>query len=144
MSRRETSSYCIRSLMCSIVILHQMYHCNTVYWVFSVSSYELKYFLRQAKYNFFLFFISTWSVLFNQCHLQITARSDPSSAFYLHPWSPIDFRTFSVQSKNYNFGPPDFLLPSNFPRITLFMAFLPTGQPTVAFLITGIPKIKMN
>jgi hypothetical protein len=47
-------------------------------------------------------------------------HTDLSSAFFLHLFTPIDFRSFSVQSNHLNFGLPAFLLQSGFPRYTSF------------------------
>jgi hypothetical protein len=45
---------------------------------------------------------------------RLTAHKDLSSAFLLHLLTPIDFRSFSVQSNHPNFGLPAFLLASRF------------------------------
>jgi hypothetical protein len=138
------SVYCVRCL-------------NEMYWLFSVSSYDSKPFLRKVIYNFFFFssyssssfffsffyfslfllfflFFGIRSVLlFNLCRLQDESPYKFFFCFFNHLLTPIDFRSFSKQSNHLNFGPPVFLFPSHFPRTTFLTAVAASdilNQPT--------------
>jgi hypothetical protein len=73
--------------------------------------------------------------------LRMIALMDLLSAFFLHLSTPIDFRSFSVQSYHFNFGLPASHLPSGFPRNTFLMVLssdILTLWPAHSSLLTFI------
>jgi hypothetical protein len=76
---------------------------------------------------------------------RMIARIYSCSAFFLHLLTPIDFRSFSIQSNHLKFGLPTFLLPSGFPRNTLVAVLSsevftrwPAPSSLLAFIVVTI------
>jgi hypothetical protein len=61
----------------------------------------------------------------------LATHADLSSACFVHPLTPIDFRLFSIQYNHLHFGLPAFLLLSGFPRNTLFTVLWSIIQQSV-------------
>jgi hypothetical protein len=68
-----------------------------------------------------------------------------SSAFFFHLLAPISVSSFSIQSSHLNSGIPAFLLPSGFPRNTVFTVLsldvltrLPAPSSLLTFIVVTI------
>ena len=55
-----------------------------------------------AKFIFILFFTGMVTLQFNMASCRVVVRRDLSSAYFPHHLAPIDFRSFSIQSKHLN------------------------------------------
>jgi hypothetical protein len=80
---------------------------------------ETKLLLLLLPLLFLLLFLGHAVLAVSQCLLQNGSRTSLSSAFFLQLLTPMDFRSFSLQSSHLNFGIPAFLLASK-TEINLF------------------------
>ena len=95
-----------------------LFACLTLQIIHYVPSKVCEQLTQQHGATSFIFFTGIKSLQLNQCLLQNDGPIKKSSDFSLHLLTPTDFRSFSIQSNHFNFGPPAFLHPSGFPRNT--------------------------
>ena len=101
--------------------IHNTKHSSSCFFFFSSSSPSSS----SSSSSFPFLFSSPYPSAYGPYSLTISsfrmiAHADVSSAFFLHLFTPVGFRSFSPQSFHLTFGLPAFLLPSVFPRNTFF------------------------